>query len=192
MLIPALLGILLCAMLAWIIIYSKGHIILKVVAIPPAILYCVGLYITLPTMLGWPSDAKLPEKFELYAIKVDPPVGGQDGQILIWCGSLKPNEHQMLSMFQPDPYSSRLYTTPYSKQGHDEANKARAMLRKGQRVMGERGSIKAKGQKTKGKGKRGKKGKGKSKGSHGGEEGNPNVPFHFYKFPPVNNPPKDR
>ncbi len=198
MLIPALLGILLCTMLAWIIIFSKGPVLLKVCAIPPAVLYCTSLFVTMPSMLGWPSRAELPEKFEVLWVKVKPPVGGKEGRILVWCRSIKPNEHAMLSMYHPKPDDSRLYSIPYSKGAHKEANKATDMLKRGQRVMGERGSGKMNGKSKKGKtgkkgkGKGGKGKKGNKHGGHEGEESNPDVPFTMYKFPPIVNPPKGK
>lgn len=184
---PAITFVVIAALLLWLIIGCRGKWWLKTFAIVGGTWYSVAIFKTLPTILGWPSPAPLPEKYEVYWVKVAEPIKGTDdkGCVYLWIQDMSKEKNKVnwWSLFKPSERDSRIHKLPYSRNLHKKANKIMQMLRKGQRVMGSGGKGKGKG---KGKGS-GKSGKGKT---GGGDEGDDSVGPKFYKMPPVQLPRK--
>lgn len=184
---------LLVALLLWVIIGGKGPWWIKAFLIVPTVWFSVVVGNSLPTMLGWPSPAELPEKYELIWVNVKTPnlKTGAEGRILLWVKNMAPTQEEYRwSLYKADKTQPRVHIIPYSKAMHKRANQAKGLLKQGKRVMGSNG----KGGKGKGKGKagvRGRPGQGKSGTTGGGEESDDSVGPKFYIMPPVKLPSKD-
>ena len=165
-------GILFCllaALLLWVIIGGKGHWLVKLLLIVPTIWFSLAVSYSLPTMLGWPSEAELPAKYEVIGVKVENPnlKTGYPGRILVWAIDMDPkNTKYRWSLYKPDKESPRVHEIPYSKRMHKMAQRAQMLLRKGKRVMGSNGKgARGKGKKGRGQGRKGRGGTTGTRGS---------------------------
>jgi hypothetical protein len=172
--------------------------------VPACIWFSIAINVSLPSMLGWPSEAELPYKYELFSAKVVNPslTNASDGCIFLWVADVDPVDgYGVFELYYYDKGEPRGYKIPYSKEMHKKIQEAQKLLRQGRRVMGSNpngaGKSKGKGGK-KGNGKGDGDGKGEGDGKQGkgeggqGEEGDPNVGPKFYIMPPVDAPEKKR
>ncbi len=182
--------IIMCILL-WFIIAGKGYWWIKTVMVPVCIWFSIAISVSMPSMLGWPSQSELPYKYELFSAKVVNPslTNGSDGCIFLWIGDIDPLDgYSIFELYRYDKYYPRGHKIPYTKEMHKKIQKAQKLLKQGRRVMGTNpnGAGKSKGQ--------GKKGKIKGKKGNGqgglGEEGDPSVGPKFYIMPPVDMPEK--
>ncbi len=182
----------LMAVLLWSIIGGKGHWAIKSLTIPFCVWYSVAIGVTIVSVSGWPSNSEVPEKFEVHYVLVQPPSKQTDseGNIYLWVIDLNnKDEFSLFNLYNSVDGEPRVHRIDYSKKLHQQLNAVLSGLKKGQRIMGERG---------KGIGKLGKGGKGKGKGVNGqgkdgelggdtggGDEGDPSIEMKFYRLPPV-------
>ena len=182
--------LLLTAILLWVCICCKGYWWLKLILIAFSTCFCISLTLSLQSLTGWPSSNGLPNRFEIYWIKVKEPstTHSDDGAIYLWTQNLTPKKNPWWSLYQPDNSEPRVYKIDYSREQHKQANQALGMLKKGERVIG----INGKGGGVKGKGS------GKSRGKFGKFFGHPGEAFRghkrlfFYKMPPPKLPSKGK
>ena len=197
-----ILYLLLACLLLWVLIGGKGPWYIKCLFIPLCVWFCVAVAVSLPSMLGWPSKEPLPEKYEVFWAIVENPdlTSGSAGRILVWANdrSEEDVEYGILELYRPNARQPRVHELPYSKQMHEQAQKARELIKKGQRVLGEnKGGVKGDG-KGSGKGKGNGKGKGREGSgtgqngtTGGGEENDDSVGPKFYVMPEIELPAKD-
>lgn len=188
---------LLMSVLLWNIIAGKGYWWFKAMLVPLCIWFSIAISVSMPTLLGWPTDEELPFKYEVFSLKIDNPdlKNGGAGSIFVWAGDRDPvSDRGIFDLYRNDLTEPRGYRLPYSKELHKQAQKAQALLRKGKRVFGMnpkgKGESKNKGEGGKGKGKgNGDPKKGTLNGL--GEEGDRSVGPKFYVMPPVELPEKN-
>ena len=177
--------IIMCVLL-WSIILGKGCWWIKAAMIPTCIWFSIAISVSMPSMLGWPSESELPYKYELFSAKVVNPslTNGSDGVIFLWVGDVDPCDgYGVFELYRYDKYEPRCYKIPYTKEMHKKIQDAMKLLRQGRRVMGSNGKGKGKG-----KGKNGNGRQGKNGGL--GEEGDLSVGPKFYVLPPIDRPEK--
>ncbi len=119
---------------------------IKAIAIGTALPLFVTTFAALHMLMGWPSDADLPETFELHAALVDEPAAGKDqvGAIYLW---LTPSAAARADV-TADGGSAvdgelieagsapRAFVLPYSRDLHNRVEAMRDALLKGKRVAG--------------------------------------------------------
>ena len=187
------LYLLLSTLLLWFLVKSSGHWVAKSVIIPCAIYFSLAIAWTLPTILGWPSQSELPEKFEfLYAVVHQPiKAFNQEGKIYLWVRGDK--EYSVwFNLYKPNQKDPQAYEIPYTEPVRKKVQEAMKMVKNGIKVMGEKGDLKGKGKgKGKGQGKpgHGKPGQGKPGQNSGGNTDKADG-LRFYVMPPVKQQPK--
>ena len=185
---------LLSSLLLWLLIGAKGHWLIKASVISFVLYFCVSIDFSLENLLGWPSNQSLPEKFQVHWIEIKEPnkKTREQGAIYVWATNLNQTDKEegwdgwrrlFVSFNNYDPREPRAYRLAYSKQDHEEAEKALGFLKGGSKVGGGNGKGKGKGKGGKGDGEGGKKnGGGGSLSRNGG--------VYFEKLPPPSLPDK--
>ncbi len=86
-------------------------------------------FLAIEAMLGWPTEALPPERFELHAALIREPDrrDGTAGAIFLWLSPRSP---------EGDLEPPRAYALPYSRELHEAAARAQAQLKDGRRVEG--------------------------------------------------------
>lgn len=215
----AFLGII--TLILWYIISGSGKWWLKVLVIAATSYVSLGLWYSMNGLLGWPTSATVPDKFQAHWIVVETPgLGDKDsGAIFLWATNLQPDKSSNFDEDVPEwldgilfPFHSkhaknepRLYKLPYSKKLHEQSNKIiENYLKKGRPFMG---TMKGKGGKGQGfgEGQNGRQGTGQS-GSEANRgrrghigQGNGSGSYSrddqdapmFYELPPPKFPKKD-
>jgi len=106
-------------------------IVVILIALP---LFYIAHYVSVGAIQGWPSDAPLPDQFQLLAFRIEEPDPGDDsaGEILLWAqqsGLQKPRVHRLT----------------YNKELHEELVAAGRRQAEGTPQVGTRSSDKAAG-----------------------------------------------
>jgi len=177
--------LLLVGLLIWLVIGSKGRWVTKSAAIGLSVTYGVVLWVALTTYLGWPSQASVPDEFQLHWASVQEPnkKTGDSGGIYLWAESdLSLVDHARFKYV--DSSGLRVYSLVYSREAH------KGVLKLQQKIMEGRGKpIRLK------RGEEGKDGKDGQNGADG-ETGRVNRGFVqldqmiFHQLPPTTLPPK--
>lgn len=200
-------------LIIWYIIGGQGKWWAKVLIIALTGYLSLGLWYSMDGLLGWPTSATPPNKFQAHWIVAQPPKNSDpdSGKIFLWATDLQPEKSSKFGNDVPPwvehtlfPFHTkkqenepRLYSIPYSKDLHQQANKIiENYLKKGKPFMG---TMKGPESQDKGNGK----GKGKGKGKGGGPKGNGEngrgqgsfsrdnaPPPMFYELPPPKFPEK--
>lgn len=149
--IPVAFTILTAALL-WIIIGGKGHWLVKMGFVTVAMYFAVALWVSLGTLIGWPSREQLPEKFQVHWIVVkEAPAGSKDPScVYLWVTELdetnkpkekEPNRWLINFSAKKAKWEPRSHQTEYSRQLHEEAMMALEMIKEGKMVMGTRKGV---------------------------------------------------
>jgi len=87
-------------------------------------------YYSIPPLLGWPTDAELPQRFNLVALFVQEPdkATGDTGEIFLWLTDLERG---------PGRDEPRAYRVPFSADLHAKVAEAGTKMRKGLPQLGE-------------------------------------------------------
>jgi hypothetical protein len=103
----------------------------KAAAIGVMAAFFVVAFVALQAMLGWPTEALLPARFELHAALIEEPdrKGRSAGAIYLW---LSPRPGDGASAGPP-----RAYALPYSRALHEATERAQAGLQDGKPIDGE-------------------------------------------------------
>ncbi len=134
-----MLYIIVVTLLLWFIIGSKGRTGLKILVTPLALYFCGAIYVTLPTILGWPTNNSLPTQYEVVYASVTQPVPamGREGRLYIWIVS-KNHELGFFDLYRPNLSDPRAYRLPYTEKKRKELQRAIMMIKAGQPVVGGR------------------------------------------------------
>jgi len=177
--------ILLGGLILWFVIGTKGLWPLKMILITMTVCFSLFLSQTMKDVRGWPTDDQLPDKFIVHWIVVKEPSKtdvSNKGGIYLWVTDLSGEGKE-----------PRAYKTEYSREGHDDAQKAIGMIMEGKTVAGSRkGDGEGEGEGDgdgEGEGDGDSKGQGEGNGTGGGSLSNsPEIIFH--ELPPSKLPEK--
>ncbi|MGR8921369.1 MAG: hypothetical protein ACU85V_17265 [Gammaproteobacteria bacterium] len=102
----------------------KGALVVLVSA------FFVVTYFSYPPLLGWPTDATMPKRFNLVAIYVQEPdkSTGREGEIFLWATDMAAG---------PRGAEPRAYRVPFSTELHERVVEAGNKMRKGLPQLGE-------------------------------------------------------
>ena len=123
--------ILLGGLILWFVIGTKGYWSLKMILITMTVCFSLFLSQTMEDVRGWPTDDELPNKFRVHWIVVKEPSKAdhsEKGGIYLWVTDLAGDGKQ-----------PRAYRTEYSREKHEDAQKALGMIMEGKAVAGSRG-----------------------------------------------------
>lgn len=201
--------IILATLALWLIIGAKGYWWVKLFLISCSIYFSVAVWTSLGALTGWPSDAILPKKFQVYWTQVKEPdkSTGEDGAIYFWVKELENKDSLekdqkrnsfIVNAFPAKDGESRLHVIPYSKKMHQASQGIQKMLKEGIPVMGKNNGA-FEGEENGGEGEGTGEGEGKQMGqgdrNDGGERGynglGPFQEFEFYELPPPKLPQKN-
>ena len=183
---------LITALVLWFVIGSKGHWGIKAATMVLSLYFCLSVGFSISEFMGWPTDDKLPPKFLLHwAVIQEPDVKlGDEGSIYVWVRPLnEPKiEHKewndYLLSFYDGKSEPRAYRIPYSRELHEQTQKAIEAISKGEGVGGT-------SEKGRGKGKKKSGGEGSGKAGDSGKSLTNNGGIEFHKLPPPKLPDKD-
>ena len=104
---------------------------IKAAAILVTVAACVGSYLTISDLLGWPAGKGMPERFNLLATRiVEPdPARGDPGHIYLWAEQIDENQ---IIIAPP-----RAFEVPFVVDLAFEVEKAQDVLDEGGSIMGE-------------------------------------------------------
>lgn len=115
----------------------------KAVAICTALPLFVATFVALQTMMGWPSEADLPETFQLHAALVEEPNAADDqaGAIFLWVSPADAAVDEAMTdadLGNGAEQSSipRAFALPYSRELHNQVEAMRDAMQKGKMVAG--------------------------------------------------------
>lgn len=199
--------IIIATLTLWVIIGSKGWWWLKGLIVVVVLFFSISLWHSLNSLQGWPTDEKLPQKFEIKWITVKEPNmhTGEKGEIIVWAmnltkeynESLIPKLHNKEESGEP-----RLHRLPYSRNLHEQAMKIQKQIAGGGKFYGEmkENEMQGEGQNGQGNGRNQGQGKGKGKGQSregkGSQLGDGSLSqeqeFIFHELPPPYFIPKEQ
>ena len=195
------LGILLiCILLIWAIIGSKGYWWMKATFIIVSCWYCVALFNSLDDFKGWATTKDLPDKFQIHWMIIEPANQQlrEKGAIYIVAQDINGKEinSSLIKLYYPDTTKPRLYKVRYTKTDDKIAQNIQDRLMNGEKVVGSRkgqGEGDGQGEGEGGEGGEGGDGddvQGKGRGG-GGDSGNSLQEFDFQELPPPRMPKKN-
>jgi len=150
----------------WILSESRVKWYIKTVCISIFCLFTVVFWTTIHTFLGWPADENdMPQKVLVHWVIVKEPnkVREFDGAIYILIETaeeIKANKVSKFFGYSSDRIEPRLFGLKYSRELHEQLEKTKTKLKKGQPVFGKLTKDGEKGNPKKGEGKTNKKGGG--------------------------------
>ena len=161
-----------------------------------ALWFSTFLWGSLGTIKGWPTTESVPDKYELKWVVIKEPnkITNDPGAIFLWMIDLHAKSKEA--------GVPRVHEVPYSKELHQQANKAMGKIGKGGKFFGSKdggkggigdgdGDGNGKGGKGgKGKGKKGQGQNGKNGRGGGGMTENADE-FNLYELPPPSYPVKE-
>ena len=97
----------------------------------------LGAFVSIEALLGWPSQAALPEDFQLHAALVEEPAShdAEGGAIYLWVTPFELAETEATPPLQPG-LRPRAFDLPYSRDLHKEVDAMRERLARGELVTG--------------------------------------------------------
>lgn len=122
--------ILIAVLLLSINLYSNWSWPVKAATIIVTSIFYIITYISMPPILGWPTEQNPPERFRLVSAYVEQPdkLTGDEGAIYLWLTEID----DLSETSEP-----RAYKFPYSDPFHEEIIKAQAKLSKNILQLGE-------------------------------------------------------
>ena len=201
--------VLIAALTLWFIIGSKGHWVSKATMILMSLYFCLSVGFSVSDFMGWPTDEDLPEKFRVYWLVIDEPDPKRDdgGNIYVWLQPDLETEgthdswHDYLLSFYDGDSEPRAYRLPYTRELHEQSQKALNTIMGGGAVGGTNGGL-GKGD-TEGEGSGEGEGEGEGEGvggdgaggiglrGRGGGGVSRNGGIMFHDLPPTKLPDKD-
>lgn len=122
--------VLVALLLLGVVLYTKFSWQLKALAVVAVSAFYLITYFSFPPLLGWPTDADVPKRFNLVAIYVQEPdkTTGDTGEIFLWLTDLEKG---------PARNEPRAYRVPFNGDLHAKVVEAGTKMRKGLPQLGE-------------------------------------------------------
>lgn len=118
--------IIIAALHLYVIVYSKGGVVIKALLIPMVLWYGLVLFYTPGKLMGWPTPQPIPDNSRVLSMMFREPFKGRPGSIYILvisrAGIGKSNIEEVLNPKYIFGYSEknvpRLYRLPYKRELH--------------------------------------------------------------------------
>lgn len=133
--------IVLIAVNLWITIAIRSFWWLKILLIAASLTLGVFVWGALESYVGWPSGADLPEEYQVLWVFVQEPTADKEGQIFLWA---RPVESEMdlvpydLFIYKPEVSEPRAFYLDYTRNLHEQSQKAIESLKQGKIVIGKK------------------------------------------------------
>lgn len=167
--------ILLTSLILWFVIGSKGLWRLKAATILLTLYLCLSVNFSLENLMGWPSGQQPPKEFRVHWVVIKEPnkKTGDKGDVYVWVTDMNPKEKDdgsfFISFANENMRKPRSYRLEYSKELHEDGQKALEMIMGGQAVMGTNEGLQGQGEGGDGQGNG--QGDGQGEGGDGDGEG---------------------
>ncbi|MCC7413030.1 MAG: hypothetical protein IT495_15550 [Gammaproteobacteria bacterium] len=122
--------VLVALLLVSLLLFSRWPWQLKAAMVVVVSTFYIVTYVSIPMLLGWPTDDGLPRRFNLVAVYVQEPdkVTGARGDIYLWVTDM---------LAPPDQSVPRSYRLPFTPELHAKVVEAGTKLRKNLPQLGE-------------------------------------------------------
>jgi hypothetical protein len=122
--------VLIALLLAAVCLYASFNWRIKALIVVLVSAFYIVTYFSFPPLMGWPTNAKLPERFNLVAMSVQEPdkTSGDPGHIYLWLTNLEKG---------PGRDQPRAHRVPFSANLHAKVVEAGTKMRKGLPQLGE-------------------------------------------------------
>lgn len=122
--------VLIALLLIGVTLYTSFSWRLKAILVAAVSAFYIITYQSFPPLMGWPTDADLPKRFNLVAIFVQEPdkTTGDPGEIFLWLTDLEKG---------PARNEPRSYRVPFNGDLHAKVVEAGTKMRKGLPQLGE-------------------------------------------------------
>ena len=122
--------VLVALLLIGVTLYTSFSWRLKALLVVAVSAFYIVTYQSFPPLMGWPTDAELPKRFNLVAIFVQEPekTTGDPGEIFLWLTDLEQG---------PARNEPRAYRVPFNGDLHAKVVEASTKMRKGLPQLGE-------------------------------------------------------
>ena len=167
--------ILLTSLILWFVIGSKGLWRLKAATILLTLYLCLSVNFSLDNLMGWPSSQQPPKEIRVHWVIIKEPnkKTGDKGDVYVWVTDMNPKEKDdgsfFISFANENMRKPRSYRLEYSKELHEDGQKALEMIMGGQAVMGTNEGLQGQGEGGDGQGDG--QGAGQGEGGDGDGEG---------------------
>ena len=109
------------ALLCWVVIFSKGHIIVKTISILVCIWYCFSFYYIVNDLKGWPVRTDLPQGAKIISFRVvEPDEKDSVGAFYFWLNLDQDKMQNVMNILNPQKFfnytgnlAPRAYQIPY-------------------------------------------------------------------------------
>ena len=187
--------LLVVVLLLWLLIGAKGKLPLKLITVVACCYYCIAVWVSLGSYMGYPTTQDLPDQFFLRAVIIEEPdkKAGTEGAIYLWISHFEGESKNVFETLTYDakPGEVRVHRIKYRRTVHERLNGVMGALRRGIPVMGGkalRGEGEGEGQGDATGGDPGR-GDGDRRGQGGAGFSQEQEP-HFYVLPPSMRIPK--
>lgn len=124
------------SLLLWCIIDTRGKWWVKLILIILVLGFSLPIWQSLESYRGWPTLADPPDKTILLWALMEEPSKDDPGAIYVWLAPYeKPNEQEGWFGYSPRPQEPRAYRMPYTRNRHEQLEKANEMIRQGKIVV---------------------------------------------------------
>ncbi len=122
--------VLIAILLLSILIYSSWNWWVKTTLIIITSGFYIVTYLSYPLLMGWPTEAELPERFRLVSTAIQEPdkLTGSEGNIYLWVTDMRSD---------PSIAKPRSHQLPYSDDLHKKVIEANQKMRKGILQLGQ-------------------------------------------------------
>lgn len=141
--------IVLMAINLWITIGIKGFWWLKVSLITIALALSLFVWGSLESYIGWPSKQELPEEYQVLWLAIEEPTITKEGQVFLWARPVRSEMDLIpydLFIYKPEISEPRAYCLTYSRNLHEQSQKAIEALKKGKIIIGKKITEELKGE----------------------------------------------
>lgn len=168
---------LLAVIILWIMTGIKGKWWIKSFVILVTSYFSLAVWMALHSYMGWSTQDPLPAKYQVFWIVINEPREDYEGEIHVWIRSLnsqtKNNFLEYTTSNEP-----RAYKLQYSRELHEEAQRALGSLKQGRPIVGGKEMMNSAGTEN-----------GESDGD-GGQGMTENAQKYFWELPPSYMPSK--
>jgi len=131
--------ILLAAVPAYNVIYSRAHYVISAITIAILLWYGVAVFYTIPTLSGWSLESDLPADAKIIGVRIVEPGRDDPGCFYFWLNESPQHKLDALNVIRPDKVfvytgktQPRAYKIPYDRELHKQLIEAMKRQKKQQ------------------------------------------------------------
>ena len=134
----------LVSIMLWVFITSKGNWAVKAALITSILYVFSSINNSTDSFYGWPSEASVPDKFQIHWVIINEPNRANDdpGSIYVWLTDIESESAESsgcngayINFKKNHSGQPRAYVMPYSVEKHESLEEAMSMIRDGNTVL---------------------------------------------------------